>query len=54
MNFPAGFLDDEAHTYYEWAAGNLGNVLCAGPHIFSDSVFVLHVSVSVSSNYQQQ
>lgn len=39
MNFPAGFLDDEAGVHYEWVTGNLGNVLRVCPQILIQSLF---------------
>lgn len=53
-NFPPEFLADESDIHYEWVTSNLGNVMCTAPHLFPNSLFVLHVFISVSSHYQQQ
>ncbi len=55
VNFPAEFLDDESVVHYEWVTDSSGNVLCTVPRLFPYRVFfVQHISVSVSSHYQQQ
>lgn len=53
MNFPAEFLDDVSDVHYEWVTGKCFCALFLA--LFPNWVFfVQHVSVSVSSHYQQQ